>query len=99
MAGPDDLPRCGRAAGGRVRDRHPGRTAPRAAKHGLAPGLTIHTRSGTTVQVKITGNTEVSTLHGGSANNLKAGSRVVVQGATAQDSTVTAVSVSSYGSG
>lgn len=49
--------------------------------------------------MKITGNTEVSTLHGGSANNLKAGSRVVVQGATAQDSTVTAVSVSSYGSG
>jgi hypothetical protein len=58
-------------------------------------GKTIYVQTaGGVVQVKVTGTTKIRILQNGSAKNLKSGTSVVVQGAQAEDGTVTATSVS-----
>ncbi|MFB9840325.1 hypothetical protein, partial [Actinoallomurus acaciae] len=59
-------------------------------------GRTIYVRTanGDVVKVTVTGKTDVSVLHSGSATDLKAGTSVVVQGDQAKDGTVAATSVS-----
>jgi hypothetical protein len=58
-------------------------------------GKTIYVQTANgVVQVKVTGTTKVRALRSGSAKDLKSGTSVVVQGAQANDGTVTATSVS-----
>jgi Domain of unknown function (DUF5666) len=58
----------------------------------------VKTANGGTVQVKVTGDTKVGVLRGGSVKDLKSGASVTVQGDKAQDGSVTATSVSQDGS-
>lgn len=63
--------------------------------------ITLETSDGRSVEVKTSGDTEVTLTENGSAEDLESGTSVVVRGETGADGTVTATSVSegSGGSG
>ncbi|MEU4427831.1 hypothetical protein AB0F81_45015 [Actinoplanes sp. NPDC024001] len=93
------FPGGGMRAGGFPRDNSSAAPAPSAAgttgKVKLVNGRTIYveTEDGTVVTVKTSGDTTVSTATKGKLSDVKAGDSVTVQGAAAEDGTVTATAV------
>ena len=74
-------------------------TAPTTGKVKLVNGRTIYveTEDGTVVTVKTDGGTTVAAARKGRLSDVKAGDSVTVQGATGDDGTVTASSVTTTG--